>query len=61
MRATLVAQADEPIAVDGKSLRSVMIGEQKTPHLLSFCTHHSQEILAATCASARRPMKFRLP
>jgi predicted transposase YbfD/YdcC len=30
IRATLVAQAD---------------GAQKPPHLLSFCTHHSQEIL----------------
>jgi predicted transposase YbfD/YdcC len=45
MRATLVAQADEPIAVDGKSVRGATTGEQKAPHLLSFCTHHSQEIL----------------
>ena len=45
MRATLVAQADEPIAVDGKSVRGARTGEQKAPHLLSFCTHHSQEIL----------------
>jgi predicted transposase YbfD/YdcC len=45
MRATLVAQADEPIALDGKSVRGARTGEQKAPHLLSFCTHHSQEIL----------------
>ena len=45
MRATLVAQADEPIALDGKSVRGATTGEQKAPHLLSFCTHHSQEIL----------------
>src|SRR6266550_2097865 len=45
MRATLVAQADEPIALDGKSIRGATTGEQKAPHLLSFCTHHSQEIL----------------
>jgi hypothetical protein len=45
MRATKVAQADEPIAVDGKSVRSATTSEQKAPHLLSFCTHHSQEIL----------------
>ena len=45
MRATLVAEADEPIALDGKSIRGARTGEQKAPHLLSFCTHHSQEIL----------------
>jgi predicted transposase YbfD/YdcC len=45
IRATLVAAADEPIALDGKSIRGATTGEQKAPHLLSFCTHHSQEIL----------------
>jgi len=45
IRATLVAEADEPIALDGKSIRGARTGEQKAPHLLSFCTHHSQEIL----------------
>jgi hypothetical protein len=45
MRATLVAEADEPIALDGKSIRGATTAEQKAPHLLSFCTHHSQEIL----------------
>ena len=45
IRATLVAAADEPIALDGKSIRGAATGEQKAPHLLSFCTHHSQEIL----------------
>jgi predicted transposase YbfD/YdcC len=45
IRATLVAQVDEPIALDGKSIRGATTGEQKAPHLLSFCTHHSQEIL----------------
>src|SRR5260370_3837243 len=45
MRATLVAEADEPIALDGKSMRGATTGEQKGPHRLSFCTHHSQEIL----------------
>ena len=40
-----MAAADEPIALDGKSIRGAATGEQKAPHLLSFCTHHSQEIL----------------
>ena len=61
MRATLVAQADEPIAVDGKSVRGARTGEQKAPHLLSFCTHHSQEILAAAYASTRKRTKFPSP
>lgn len=45
LRATLQATADEPIALDGKSVRGAALGEQKAPHLLSFCTHHTQEIL----------------
>jgi predicted transposase YbfD/YdcC len=46
LRVTLQASADEPIALDGKSVRGAATGEQKAPHLLSFCTHHTQEILA---------------
>jgi DDE_Tnp_1-associated len=45
LRATLQAKEDEPIALDGKSVRGAAQGEQKAPHLLSFCTHHTQEIL----------------
>jgi hypothetical protein len=45
IRATLVAQADEPIALDGKRVCGAATAEQKAPHLLSFCTHQSQEIL----------------
>jgi predicted transposase YbfD/YdcC len=45
IRATLVAGADEPVALDGKSLRGAATHEQKAPHLLSFWTHQSQEIL----------------
>lgn len=43
--ATLQAAADEPIALDGKTLRGARTGEQLAPHLLSFCTHQSQETL----------------
>jgi DDE_Tnp_1-associated len=42
---TLQAREDEPMALDGKSVRGAVKGEQKAPHLLSFCTHHTQEIL----------------
>jgi predicted transposase YbfD/YdcC len=45
IQATLQAAADEPIALDGKTLRGARTDEQTPPHLLSFCTHHSQETL----------------
>lgn len=45
IQATLVAPADEPLALDGKTLRGARSGEQTAPHLLAFCTHHSQETL----------------
>jgi predicted transposase YbfD/YdcC len=45
IQATLVARADEPLALDGKTLRGARSGEQAAPHLLAFCTHHSQETL----------------
>jgi len=45
IRATLLAQPDEPIALDGKTVRGARTDEEKAPHLLSFCTHYSQETL----------------
>src|SRR5437762_5283189 len=42
---TLVAEPDDPIALDGKTVRGAGTDEQKAPHLLSFRTHHSQETL----------------
>lgn len=45
IQATLHATTDEPIALDGKTLRGARTEEQSPPHLLSFCTHHSQETL----------------
>jgi predicted transposase YbfD/YdcC len=45
IEATLHAAADEPIALDGKTLRGARTGEQAAPHLLSFGTHQSQETL----------------
>lgn len=45
MRATLLAQPDEPIALDGKTVRGARRGEEKAPHLLCVCTHCSQETL----------------
>lgn len=35
--------ADEPLALDGKTVRGARAGEQLAPHLLAFCTHQSQE------------------
>jgi predicted transposase YbfD/YdcC len=45
IEATLQARADDPIALDGKTVRSARHGEEKAPHLLSFRTHQSQETL----------------
>jgi predicted transposase YbfD/YdcC len=43
VQATTMAPADEPLALDGKTVRGARSGEQTAPHLLAFCTHHSQE------------------
>ncbi len=45
VQATLVAPADEPIALDGKTVRGAAIRDHAAPHLLAFCTHQSQETL----------------
>lgn len=45
VRATLQAAPDEPIALDGKTIRGAKQDGHSGPHLLSFCTHQSQEIL----------------
>ncbi len=43
VQATTTAAADEPLALDGKTVRGARVGKQTAPHLLAFCTHHSQE------------------
>src|SRR5437762_2137623 len=45
IRMTLSAKPDEPIALDGKTVRGAGTDEKQAPHLLSFCTHYSQETL----------------
>lgn len=45
IQATLHAAVDEPIALDGKTVRGARKADQAAPHLLSFCTHASQETL----------------
>lgn len=45
VQATLQAAPDEPLALDGKTVRGARTAEHPAPHLLSFCTHHSQETL----------------
>ena len=41
----LLTCLDEPLALDGKTVREARSGAQAAPHRLSFCTHHSQETL----------------
>jgi predicted transposase YbfD/YdcC len=43
VQATTTAPVDEPLALDGKTLRGARWGQQIAPHLLAFVTHHSQE------------------
>ena len=45
VQATLVADPNEAIALDGKALRGVGSAEQDPAYLLAFCTHESQETL----------------
>jgi predicted transposase YbfD/YdcC len=53
IRSTLVAQPDDPIAIDGKSVRGARADEQAAPHLLSFRTHQSQETLLQVAVSEK--------
>lgn len=43
VQATTSASADEPLALDGKTVRGARSGAQAAPPRLSFCTHQSQE------------------
>src|SRR5260370_1795122 len=45
VQSTLVAQPDETIALNGKTLRAATSGEQEAPPLLSFRTHHPPKTL----------------
>ena len=51
IRRTLQAQPDDPIALDGKTVRGARTTEGSAPHLLSFRTHQSQETLLQVVAS----------
>jgi predicted transposase YbfD/YdcC len=45
VQATLVATPDDPLALDGKTLRGARTDTNSAPHLLAFCTHQSHETL----------------
>src|SRR5205085_4812583 len=45
MQSSRPSQDEEAVALDGKTLRGAGTAEQPAPHLLSFCTHTSQETL----------------
>jgi hypothetical protein len=47
IRMTLIGPSDEPVALDGKTVRGAGTQDQKAPHLLSFCTHHRKTNLVA--------------
>src|SRR5437016_11392089 len=45
VQASRPAQDEEAVALDGKAVRGAGSASHKAPHLLSFCTHESQETL----------------
>jgi predicted transposase YbfD/YdcC len=45
VQATLEASPDDPIALDGKTVRGAGTDAAPAPHLLAFCTHQSHETL----------------
>jgi predicted transposase YbfD/YdcC len=47
------AADDDPIALDGKTVRGASAAGHTAPHLLSFCTHQSQEILLHVLVSEK--------
>jgi len=53
IRSTLRALPDDPIALDGKTVRGARKDGQPAPHLLSFRTHHSQETLLQVLVSEK--------
>jgi predicted transposase YbfD/YdcC len=53
VQATLQAGADDPIALDGKTVRGARHGGEPAPHLLSFRTHQSQETLSEVRVSEK--------
>jgi predicted transposase YbfD/YdcC len=53
VQATLVAKPDEPIALDGKTLRGARTGAESAPPVLAFCTHQSQETLLQVAVSEK--------
>jgi predicted transposase YbfD/YdcC len=50
---TLMAGAEDPIALDGKTVRGARTDQQAAPHLLSFRTHQSQETLLQVAVSEK--------
>ncbi|MFL5690434.1 MAG: ISAs1 family transposase, partial [Ktedonobacteraceae bacterium] len=53
MRTTLQASLDDPIVLDGKTVRGAGTTEHPAPHLLSFRTHQSQETLLQVAVSEK--------
>lgn len=53
VQATCTAPKDEPLALDGKTLRGARSGTQVAPHLLSFVTHQSQETFLQVAVSEK--------
>lgn len=53
IRRTLRSKPDDPIALDGKTVRGARTTKVSAPHLLSFRTHQSQETLFQVLVSEK--------
>ncbi len=57
IQATLVAPADEPLALDGKTVRGARSGEQTAPHLLADLVPITARKRCGKCGWTRKPTR----
>jgi DDE_Tnp_1-associated len=58
VQATTSASADEPLALDGKTVRGARSGEQAAPHLLADLVPIRVRKRSGKCASTRKPTRI---
>jgi len=61
VQATTTVPADEPLALDGKTVRGARLGEQTAPHLLADLVPITARKRSGKCAWTRKPMRSRSP
>jgi predicted transposase YbfD/YdcC len=61
VQATTMAAADEPLALDGKTVRGARSGERPAPHLLADLVPITARKRSSKCAWTRKPMRSLSP